>query len=348
MPSMNSRFEPARSAANGTPSRSREIAPEYEKIVAEHGEWTAMAIDLGQGRSTMQPAADWRLRRIVQVAADLLGKPLSQARVLDLACLEGHYGIEFAMQGATVVGIEVRESNIVKARYAQQQLGLKNIAFIHDDVRNLSREKLGGFDIVICSGILYHLDIPDVFELVRRMYEICDRLVVIDTQIALSPRVSVSDGDRTYSGLRYREHDEDADGKEKYEDLWASIDNDESFWFTHPSLCNLIADAGFTSMLRIENPDMPATAIDRQTYVAVKGRRAEILSSHLTNNLVGSHRPEFNDAPTNTIQLERGPLFRFLKAALPQSVKDGIKPILRSARLLPPDPTPEFLKRTRA
>ena len=59
-----------------------------------------MAIDLGQGRSTMPPAADWRLRRIVQVAADLLGKPLSQARVLDLACLEGHYGIEFAMQGA--------------------------------------------------------------------------------------------------------------------------------------------------------------------------------------------------------------------------------------------------------
>lgn len=101
-------------------------------------------------------------------------------------------------------------------------------------------------------------------------------------------------------------------------------------------------------MLRVENPDMPATAVDRQTYVAVKNRRAEILSSHLTNHLVGSHRPEFNDAPTNTIQLERGPLFRFLKAALPQSVKDGIKPILRSARLLPPDPTPEFLKRTRA
>jgi hypothetical protein len=348
VPAMTSRIEPARSVANGSQSRSREIAPEYEKIVAEHGEWTAMAIDLGQGRSTMPPAADWRLRRIVQVAADLLGKPLSQARVLDLACLEGHYGIEFAMQGATVVGIEVRESNIVKARYAQQQLGLKNITFIHDDVRNLSRENLGGFDIVICSGILYHLDVPDVFELVRRMHEICDRMLVIDTQVALSPRVEVSDGGRTYSGLRYREHDEDAGQEEKYEDLWASIDNDQSFWFTHPSLCNLIADAGFTSMLRVENPDMPATAADRQTYVAVKNRRAEILSSHLTNELVESHRPEFNDAEPNTIQVERGPLYRFLKAALPQSVKDGIKPILRTARLMPPDPTPEFLKRTRA
>jgi len=304
-----------------------------------------MSIDLGQGRSTRPPAADWRLRRIVQVAADLLGKPLSQARVLDLACLEGHYGIEFAMHGATVVGIEVREANIIKARYAQQQLGLKNITFINDDVRNLSRAKLGGFDIVICSGILYHLDVPDVFELVRRMYEVCDRLLVIDTQIALSPRVTVSNGGRTYSGLKYREHDEGADREKKYEDLWASIDNDESFWFTHPSLCNLIADVGFTSMLRVENPDMPATAVDRQTYVAVKSDRSEIRSSQLTNRLVESHRPETNVERTNTIQVERGPLFRFLKASLPQSVKDGVKPMLRSVRLLPPDPTPEFLKR---
>jgi hypothetical protein len=321
---------------------------EYEEIVAEHGEWTAMAIDLKEGRSTRTPAPDWRLRRIVQVAADLLGKPLSSARVLDLACLEGHYGIEFALHGADVLGIEVRESNIIKARYAQQELGLRNIKFIQDDVRNLSRSKLGGFDIVICSGILYHLDVPDVFDFVRRIYEICDRLVLIDTQIALNPQTSVGHGGRTYHGLRYKEHDELADRETKYDDLWSSIDNVESFWFTHPSLCNLIADVGFTSMMRVENPDMPGTAIDRQTYIAVKGSTAEILSSHLTDKLKQSHRPEFNDAPTNTVQVERGPLFRFLKTTLPQPVKDGIKPILRLARLLPADSTPKFRKRPRA
>lgn len=321
---------------------------DYEKIVAEHGEWTAMAIDLKEGRSTRTPAPDWRLRRIVQVATDLLGKPLSSARVLDLACLEGQYGIELALHGASVVGIEVRESNIIKARYAQQELGLRNIEFIQDDVRNLSRAKLGGFDIVICSGILYHLDVPDVFDFVRRIYEICDRLVVIDTQIALHPRTSVSHAGRTYSGLHYKEHDELADRETKYEDLWSSIDNVESFWFTHPSLCNLVADVGFTSMVRVENPDMPGTATDRQTYIAVKGRPAEILSSHLTDKLKQLHRPEFNDAPTNSVQVERGPLFRFLKATLPQPVKDRIKPILRLARLLPADSTPKFLKKPRA
>jgi ubiquinone/menaquinone biosynthesis C-methylase UbiE len=331
--------------AISTSAQPQEDALDYESIVAEHGEWTAMAIDLGQGRSTRPPAPDWRLRRIMQVATDLLGKPLSEARVLDLACLEGHYGIEFAMRGATVVGIEIRESNIIKARYAQQELGLKNITFIQDDVRNISRAELGGFDIVICSGILYHLDAPDVFDFVRRMYEICDRLVLIDTQIALSTSVSLSHGGRTYSGLQYKEHDDRADSAKKYQDLWASLDNVKSFWFTHPSLCNLIADVGFTSMLRVENPDTPGMAVDRQTYVAVKNHPAKILSSQVTNDLVASHRPERNDAPPNAIQLERGRLFRFMKGALGQSVKDRIKPLLRLARLLPPDTTPEFMKK---
>jgi ubiquinone/menaquinone biosynthesis C-methylase UbiE len=324
---------------------SDDNALDHESIIAQHGEWTAMAIDLGQGRSTRSPAPDWRLRRIVQVTSDLLGKPLAEARVLDLACLEGQYGIEFAMHGATVLGIEIRESNIVKARYAQQELGLKNIRFIQDDVRNLSRAKFGGFDIVICSGILYHLDIPDVFDFIRRIYEVSDRLTVIDTQIALSARAHVTNAGRTYSGLWYREHEEGADRAKKYADVWASIDNVKSFWFTHPSLCNLVADVGFTSMLRVEEPDMPQTAADRQTYVAVKNDRAKILSSHLTNELRAIHRPEFEHTPANPIQLNRGPVFKFLKAALPQPIKDSIKPILRFARVLPANGTPDFLRR---
>ena len=342
---MNDRSDPIEIRTINASSQLDENALEYERIVAEHGDWTAMAIDLGQGRSTRPPAPDWRLRRIVQVAADLVGKPLSEARVLDLACLEGHYGIEFAMHGATVLGIEIRESNIIKARYAQQELGLKTINFIRDDVRNLSRTKLGGFDIVICSGILYHLDVPHVFDFVRNMYEISDRLVVIDTQVALNGRVNVSYGGRTYSGLRYKEHDERADQARKYRDLWASIDNSESFWFTHRSLCNLIADVGFTSMFRVENPDMPSTGVDRQAYVAVKSHPVQILSSHLTNELVESHRPEINESPINPIQSHRGPVFKFMKATLPQPIKDRIKPILRSARLLPADVTPEFMKK---
>jgi 2-polyprenyl-3-methyl-5-hydroxy-6-metoxy-1,4-benzoquinol methylase len=295
------------------------------RIIAEHGDWTAMSIHLGRGIYTREPVADWRLRRIVQIAEDLLGKPLSEARVLDLACLEGQYGIEFALHGAQVVGLEIREANLAKARFAQQELGLDNIRFIQDDVRNLSERVHGTFDIVICSGILYHLDVPDVFDFVQRIYDVSARLVVFDTQLSLSDRASV-------------------DYQAKYRDFWASIDNTRSFWLTHASLCNLISEVGFTSFLRVENPHMQGLAADRATYVAVRGRRAKVLSSPPTDALVEERRPEREKAEPNPVQKARGPLFRLLKTKLPQPVKEVLKTGLRAAHLMSPDSTPSFLK----
>jgi len=294
--------------------------------------------------STREPVADWRLRRIVQIAADLLGKPLSEARVLDLACLEGQYGIEFALHGAQVVGLEIREANLAKARFAQQELGLDNIRFIQDDVRNLSERVHGTFDIVICSGILYHLDVPDVFDFVQRIYDVSARLVVFDTQLSLSDRASVDYRGQPYAGLWYQEHDEKADHRAKYRDFWDSIDNTRSFWLTHASLCNLISEVGFTSFLRVENPHMQGLAADRATYVAVRGRRAKVLSSPPTDALVEERRPEREKAEPNPVQKARGPLFRLLKTKLPQPVKEVLKTGLRAAHLMSPDSTPSFLK----
>jgi ubiquinone/menaquinone biosynthesis C-methylase UbiE len=303
-----------------------------------------MSIHLGRGIYTREPVADFRLRRIVQVSEDLLGKPLSEARVLDLACLEGHYAIEFALHGAEVVGLEIREANLAKARYAQQELGLDNIRFIQDDVRNLSQRQHGSFDIVICSGILYHLDVPDVFDFVQRIYDVSTRLVVFDTQISLSDRASVEYRGQTYSGLWYQEHDDRADKATKYRDYWASIDNTRSFWLSHASLCNLMSDVGFSSLLRVESPNMPRLAADRATYVAVRGSRAKVLSSPPTDALVEERRPEHDDAQPNPVQQARGPVFRVLKATLPQPVKDVIKQGLRAVHLMPPDSTPSFLR----
>lgn len=92
----------------------------FEQVIKYYGEWTAMSIYLGDGQYTlMPPKIDYRLRRLTQIVADLVCKPLNQIRVLDLACLEGHYGLEFAQHGATVVGIEVREASLAKAQFAK-------------------------------------------------------------------------------------------------------------------------------------------------------------------------------------------------------------------------------------
>src|ERR1700712_3665370 len=134
---------------------------ELQSVIDEHGPWTAMAIRLKDGSYTRAPAIDYRLRRLLQVSVDLVGKPLSDCRVLDLACLEGHYAIEFALHGAEVVGIEGRAISIEKSNFGKDDLKLHLLSFHQEDVRHLSEDKYGRFDIVICAGILYHLKADD-------------------------------------------------------------------------------------------------------------------------------------------------------------------------------------------
>jgi len=114
---------------------------QLKAVVDQHGPWTAMSIKLPGGVHTRAPAVDHRLKRIVQVCGDIVGKPLSQCRVLDLACLEGHYALEFAAHGSEVVGIEGRAASVAKCNFARDALGFVRAVFHQDDVRNLSVAK---------------------------------------------------------------------------------------------------------------------------------------------------------------------------------------------------------------
>jgi 2-polyprenyl-3-methyl-5-hydroxy-6-metoxy-1,4-benzoquinol methylase len=97
---------------------------------------------------------------------------------------------------------------LAKGSYVKEYLRLDRLTLCQDDVRNLSLEKYGQFDLVICSGILHHLDAPDVFHFVRRIFEVCTRLAIFDTQIALRPGETFSFENEAYYGLWYTEHEE--------------------------------------------------------------------------------------------------------------------------------------------
>src|SRR5579871_6135865 len=133
-----------------------EIKRKKSAIETKHGPWTAYNIDLGHGIQTAPhlSCAHLRLRRVVQTVADHAAKPWDQLRILDLASLEGIFALEFASHGARVVAIEGREANNARAQFAAEALGLSNVEFVTDDVRNLSERKYGRFDVVLCSGIL--------------------------------------------------------------------------------------------------------------------------------------------------------------------------------------------------
>jgi SAM-dependent methyltransferase len=237
------------------------------------GPWTAANVHLGGGLYTIDPARPCspRLLRFTQLIPDLTGQPWPALRILDLACLEGEYAIEFAQRGAQVVGIEGRAANIEKARFAKEALRLDNLELAQDDVRNLSREKYGLFDVVLCSGILYHLDAPDVARFIQRIGEVSRRWLIVDTHVSKSAKESFVYQDRQYWGTRFIEHHARSTEKERERGAWASLDNLSSFWFTRASLYNALTDAGFTSIAECHVPQHVGLAPDRVALVAVKG-----------------------------------------------------------------------------
>ena len=313
-----------------------------EKFVAEHGAWTAMAIKLPDGSYTREPAADYRLRRLVQVASDAVGKPLSACRVLDLACLEGHYATEFAAQGSTAVGTEGRAASVAKCDFVRRELGFDRLTFVQQDVRDLTVDSFGTFDIVICSGLLYHLEAGPAVALIQRLRDVCTGILLLDTFVSLYGRHSESVGDSAVAGHYYHEHNP---GEDKTRMLWASLDNDNSFWLTEASIVNALSDAGFTSVMNILTPTMPGLSVDRRTYLAFAGVAAPVLTSEPTAAAPLVPIAEGINSDMDASQNERSFAFRTMKRVLPPAVKDAIKPALRAVKILPPDPTPEFLKK---
>jgi 2-polyprenyl-3-methyl-5-hydroxy-6-metoxy-1,4-benzoquinol methylase len=290
-------------------------------VITRYGNWTAHNICLQDDVYTIAPTIvgdEVKLRRIVQCVFDLAGGSVEGLRILDLACLEGLYAIEFARHKASCLGIEGREANIEKARFAKQVLRLDNLDLVQDDVRHLSAEKYGRFDVVLCLGLLYHLDAPDVFPFIERLSEVCRRICIVDTRITLSPTMQYTYHDKTYSGMRGDEHGP-ADSKDvKTAKLWASLDNNENFWLSRATLYNALSHAGFTTAYECNVPAEPQKPADRITVVAIKGEKCRLLNTPLMAVAPGEDVPE-RPKRENSIAVDS---LRKISSILPRSVRE--------------------------
>jgi SAM-dependent methyltransferase len=306
-----------------------EILCQKQAVIERFGKWTAHNIQLGPGLYTIDEKItgnEIKLRRIVQIVSDIVGKPFNELRILDLACLEGLYAIEFARYGAEVVAIEGREANIEKARFVKNVFSLGNLELVQDDVRNLSKEKYGSFDVILCLGILYHLDVPDVFSFLEMISEVCRKVTLIDTHVSQRSEKSYTYKGKEYWGSSFIEHDAKS-FKTRGPALWASLDNLTSFWPTRPSLYNLISHVGFTSAYECHIPKTQEER-DRITVMAVKGYRRELICCPLINTEPAKDLSE-NSRGHYTAKLSLHRLHRISKF-IPRSVKELIKKFIPS------------------
>jgi 2-polyprenyl-3-methyl-5-hydroxy-6-metoxy-1,4-benzoquinol methylase len=271
------------------------IRTKRDEVAARYGAWTAHNIHLADDVYTIVPGIEgdneFRLQRVVQTVADLARRPFDELRVLDLGCLEGLFAVELARRGAHVVGVEGREANIAKARFAKNILGLETLELVQDDIRNVSRESYGEFDVVLCLGVLYHFDAPAVFEVLRRLADVCRSFAVVETHISTIPRKRFPYGGAVYWGSTL---DEPVSSVEEHDRrlLWSSIGNRQSVLLTRASLCNALVHAGFTSVLESHMPFEGAPSPDWTTLVATKGARQTLVSAPLLDSAGRRDLPE--------------------------------------------------------
>jgi len=206
------------------------------------------------------------------------------------------FSVEFAMHGAMTIGVDIRDANIKKALFCKEVLGLDNLDFYQADVRDLSLATYGSFDAIICSGLLYHLPAVDAINLVKSMYEMVNQVVIIDTHVSLLPKEQLIHDGNEYWGDTYREYPDDTTPEEIAKATWSSADNPTSFWFTRPSLMNILSNAGFSSSYECFAPmhiiperhnfgNNGIESQDRCTFVGIKSEICKIVTSPDANYL---------------------------------------------------------------
>lgn len=237
---------------------------EIERLRARMAElrWTAQNLELAPGVWTLPEAPDFlatdqRLPAILNLCRALYGQSLKGLRALDLGCLEGGCSVFLARTGVDVLGVEARPKNIEKCLLARDALSLPKLTFAHADVKEVSAERFGSFDVVLALGILYHLDDPVGW--LRQIASLTRGVLFLDTHYApdtdadaatvrkglrerLGPLEKLETHGLTTSGRRFHEW-----STESQRDVmpWASWSNGLSWWLTKESLARAVRHAGF-------------------------------------------------------------------------------------------------------
>lgn len=168
-------------------------------------------------------------------------------RIVDLGCLEGGFAVEFARLGFDVLGIEVRSNNIAACDYVKARVDLPNLRFVQDDAWNVGN--YGAFDVVFCSGLLYHLSKPKRF--LELLSSVTRKVIILQTHIAVERK---NEGfplsDLTFNegaeGRWYAEFpNQTALMAERESNRWASWDDLNSFWLRREHLLQAMQDVGF-------------------------------------------------------------------------------------------------------
>jgi SAM-dependent methyltransferase len=170
---------------------------------------------------------------------------------LDVGCGVGEFSRVLASMGLDVSGVDVRRENVAEARDRFPDLAFRELSVEADAFRGL-----GSFDLVLCFGLLYHLENP--FAAIRNLFAVTKSLLIVESQVipeTLPSATLVDEGEAEDQSLHY-----------------------VAFVPSEACLVKMLYRAGFTSVFRPrhlpEHPDFKRSPRSQQRRTVLTAARA--------------------------------------------------------------------------
>jgi tRNA (mo5U34)-methyltransferase len=175
-------------------------------------------------RDLNSPSDEMRIDRLSEIIN------LSVMRTLEVGCLDGYHTVQLAKKGAVLTTSDIRPYNLKKALFRCLYEGIDRVCFKLLDVETIPQEiGINQFDLLFCSGLIYHLHMPQEF-----LYSIKDhfKFIFLEGHVAneekYGPLKSIYFMDHE---LFYTDYSELG-----YLDPQSAKDDRPSKWFTEESL----------------------------------------------------------------------------------------------------------------
>ena len=234
-------------------------------------------------------ARDQTLRRIVKRLKSALGL----ATAVDAGCGVGFFSQTLAECGLCTCGFDARAENVEEARRR-----FPGIPFEQANVEACEISQLGQFDLVLCFGLLYHLENP--LQAIRNLRAITEKCLVLESMCLPEKRCSLL--------LRQepRQHDQSLT---------------EMAWYpSESSLVKMLYRAGFAKVYRAT--PLPDHDDFRETREHTR-RRTVLLASYVPIDVAGFRLvlepPELEDPWAKNLPSSKAlprRIWRFLKSPL--------------------------------
>ena len=182
-------------------------------------------------------------------------------RVLELGPFEGHHSSLISRRGArSVVAVEANVHAFLKCLITKEVMGLANVSFLLGDLVEFMRGATERFDVIVASGILYHLTSP--VEALRLMAALSDKLFIrthyfdedLIEKSCWAGRFTEIPADRTDDGVAHFELEyRDADSP-----FYNGGIGDRTSWITRGDILVTLERLGFRIELTSDEPEHPS------------------------------------------------------------------------------------------